>query len=390
MNATVATSASPLLANIPSPPQGVWYIGPIPLRAYALCIIAGIVLAVWISNRRWIARGGREGTVVDVAVWAVPFGLIGGRLYHVATDWYKYFGPDRNPLDALKVWEGGLGIWGAVALGAVGAWIGCRQRGVPLPAFADTVAPGLVLAQAVGRLGNWFNQELYGGPTDVPWGLEIYRRIDPETGLADPIAGVAVDPTPITVVHPTFLYELLWNVGVFLLVLWADRKFRMGHGRVFALYVAGYTAGRVWIEMMRSDEATHILGIRINVFTSVVVLLGAVIYLLVVRGKREDPALLAGKPYPEDIPSTAEPKSNGDSEADETEDSDGDETEGSDGDETGSGESGADEPETKDSDGEAKDIDGETSEPDEDTGSKRDDDKATKSEVDDTDAKTQS
>ncbi|WP_406689186.1 prolipoprotein diacylglyceryl transferase [Saccharopolyspora sp. ID03-671] len=304
-----AASASPFLANIPSPPQGVWYIGPIPLRAYALCIIAGIVLAVWISNRRWIARGGREGTVVDVAVWAVPFGLIGGRLYHVATDWYKYFGPDKNPLDALKVWEGGLGIWGAVALGAVGAWIGCRQRGVPLPAFADTVAPGLVLAQAVGRLGNWFNQELYGGPTTVPWGLEIYRRIDPETGLADPIAGVAVDPTPITVVHPTFLYELVWNVGVFLLVLWADRKFRMGHGRVFALYVAGYTAGRVWIEMMRSDEATHILGIRINVFTSLLVFLAAVIYLLVVRGKREDPALLAGKPYPEDLPSTVEPKS---------------------------------------------------------------------------------
>ncbi|GAB3682499.1 prolipoprotein diacylglyceryl transferase [Saccharopolyspora tripterygii] len=304
-----------MLTNIPSPPQGVWYIGPIPLRAYALCIIAGIVLAVWISSRRWIARGGREGTVVDVAVWAVPFGLIGGRLYHVATDWYKYFGPDKNPLDALKVWEGGLGIWGAVALGAVGAWIGCRQRGVPLPAFADTVAPGLVLAQAVGRLGNWFNQELYGGETTLPWGLEIYRRIDPGTGLADPIAGVAVDPTPITVVHPTFLYELLWNVGVFLLVLWADRKFRMGHGRVFALYVAGYTAGRVWIEMMRSDEATHILGIRINVFTSLLVFIGAVIYLLVVRGKREDPARLAGKPYPEDIPSTTAPKSDDDTES---------------------------------------------------------------------------
>ena len=315
VNAPVVASASPLLTNIPSPPQGVWYIGPIPLRAYALCIIAGIVLAVWISSRRWIARGGREGTVVDVAVWAVPFGLIGGRLYHVATDWYKYFGPDKNPLDALKVWEGGLGIWGAVALGAVGAWIGCRQRGVPLPAFADTVAPGLVLAQAVGRLGNWFNQELYGGETTLPWGLEIYRRIDPDTGLADPIAGVAVDPTPITVVHPTFLYELLWNVGVFLLVLWADRKFRMGHGRVFALYVAGYTAGRVWIEMMRSDEATHVLGIRINVFTSLLVFIGAVIYLLVVRGKREDPARLAGKPYPEDIPSTAAPKSDDDTES---------------------------------------------------------------------------
>ncbi|TDD05587.1 prolipoprotein diacylglyceryl transferase [Saccharopolyspora terrae] len=401
MNATVAASASPLLANIPSPPQGVWYIGPIPLRAYALCIIAGIVLAVWISSRRWIARGGREGTVVDVAVWAVPFGLIGGRLYHVATDWYKYFGPDRNPLDALKVWEGGLGIWGAVALGAVGAWIGCRQRGVPLPAFADTVAPGLVLAQAVGRLGNWFNQELYGGPTNVPWGLEIYRRIDPDTGLADPIAGVAVDPTPITVVHPTFLYELLWNVGVFLLVLWADRKFRMGHGRVFALYVAGYTAGRVWIEMMRSDEATHILGIRINVFTSLVVFLGAVIYLLVVRGKREDPALLAGKPYPDDIPSTTAPGESGgteDSDAesrDRTADGDdpepkrnnGDEPENSDEDES----KNADEAESKGSDGDedaSKETDEVPAEPS--TTSKQDDGEATKSETDTKDAKTQS
>ncbi|MBQ0924732.1 prolipoprotein diacylglyceryl transferase [Saccharopolyspora endophytica] len=408
MNATVAASASPLLANIPSPPQGVWYIGPIPLRAYALCIIAGIVLAVWISSRRWIARGGREGTVVDVAVWAVPFGLIGGRLYHVATDWYKYFGPDRNPLDALKVWEGGLGIWGAVALGAVGAWIGCRQRGVPLPAFADTVAPGLVLAQAVGRLGNWFNQELYGGPTTVPWGLEIYRRIDPDTGLADPIAGVAVDPTPITVVHPTFLYELLWNVGVFLLVLWADRKFRMGHGRVFALYVAGYTAGRVWIEMMRSDEATHILGIRINVFTSLVVFLGAVIYLLVVRGKREDPALLAGKPYPDDIPSTTAPgESSGTEDSDKTEDSDeesrdrtaddddpepkrsngdGDKSENSHEDEPKNADE--DEAESKGSDADTKDSDEEPAEPA--TASKQDDGKATKSETDTKDAKTQS
>ncbi|MEV4731071.1 prolipoprotein diacylglyceryl transferase [Saccharopolyspora sp. NPDC049426] len=395
MNATVAASASPLLANIPSPPQGVWYIGPIPLRAYALCIIAGIVLAVWISSRRWIARGGREGTVVDVAVWAVPFGLIGGRLYHVATDWYKYFGPDRNPLDALKVWEGGLGIWGAVALGAVGAWIGCRQRGVPLPAFADTVAPGLVLAQAVGRLGNWFNQELYGGPTNVPWGLEIYRRIDPDTGLADPIAGVAVDPTPITVVHPTFLYELLWNVGVFLLVLWADRKFRMGHGRVFALYVAGYTAGRVWIEMMRSDEATHILGIRINVFTSLVVFLGAVIYLLVVRGKREDPALLAGKPYPDDIPSTTAPgKSSGtpegsdtDEPEDRTEDPD---AESPDHDDPKPKRSNDDEDKSENSDVEveSKGSDEESAEPD--NASEQDDDKATKSEVDAKDAKTQS
>ena len=175
-------------------------------------------------------------------MYAVPFGLVGGRLYHVATDWQTYFGPEGNPIDALKIWHGGLGIWGAVALGAVGAWIGCRRRGVPLPFFADAVAPGIVTAQAIGRLGNWFNQELYGGPTTLPWGLEIYRRVDPATGISDPLAGVAVDHTPVAVVHPTFLYELLWNLLVAALVVWADRRFRLGHGRAFAVYVAGYTA----------------------------------------------------------------------------------------------------------------------------------------------------
>jgi prolipoprotein diacylglyceryl transferase len=296
----VSASATTFLATIPSPDQGVWHIGPIPIRAYALCIITGIVVAIIWGDKRWVARGGRKGTVTDIAVFAVPFGLVGGRLYHVATDWYKYFGPDRNPWDAFKVWEGGLGIWGAVALGAVGAWIGCRRRGVPLPAFADSVAPGLVLAQAIGRLGNWFNQELYGGSTDLPWGLELYRRVNPASGLDDPIGGVAVNHVPVQVVHPTFLYELVWNVGIALLLVLADRRFRMGHGRVFALYVAGYTAGRLWIEMMRTDEATHVLGIRINVFTSIVIFALAVLYLIVVRGKREDPALLRGKPLPGD------------------------------------------------------------------------------------------
>ncbi len=304
------TAPTAFLAAIPSPDQGVWHLGPIPIRAYALCIIAGIVLAIFWSERRWVARGGRPGTVIDVAVFAVPFGLIGGRLYHVATDWYRYFGPGKNPLDILKIWEGGLGIWGAIALGAVGAWIACRRREVPLTAFADAVAPGIVAAQAIGRLGNWFNQELYGDPTTLPWGLEIYRRVNPGTGLIDPIGGVAVDHTPIAVVHPTFLYELLWDLGVALLVVWADRTFRMGHGRAFALYVAGYTAGRTWIEMMRADDATHILGIRINVFTSLVVFACAVIYLIAVRGRREDPALLRGKPLPgeeEEAPASGEP-----------------------------------------------------------------------------------
>ncbi|WP_214403615.1 prolipoprotein diacylglyceryl transferase [Pseudonocardia lacus] len=285
---STALAASTVLAYLPSPDRGVWYIGPVPIRAYALCIIAGIVIAVVWGERRLVARGGPAGTVTDVAVYAVPFGLVGGRLYHVATDWPKYFGPNGDPVAALKIWEGGLGIWGAIALGAVGAWIGCRRRGVPLPFFADAVAPGIVVAQAVGRLGNYFNQELYGAPTDVPWGLEIYRRVDPATGAPDPLGGVALDHTPIEVVHPTFLYELLLNLLVAAIVVWADRRFRLGHGRAFAIYVAGYTAGRFFIEQMRTDEATRVFGdIRINVVVSAVVFVGAVLYVALVRRPRE-------------------------------------------------------------------------------------------------------
>lgn len=284
---SVSPVASAVLAAIPSPDRGVWFIGPVPIRAYALCIIAGIVVAVVWGERRIVARGGPAGLVTDVAVWAVPFGLIGGRLYHVATDWQTYFGPGRNPLDALKIWEGGLGIWGAIALGAVGAWIGCRRRGVPLPFFADAVAPGIVVAQAIGRLGNYFNQELYGAPTDLPWGLEIYRRVN-EFGQEDPLNGVAVDHVPVEVVHPTFLYELIINLLVAALVVWADRRFRLGHGRAFAVYVAGYTAGRFFIEQMRTDYATRVFGdIRVNVVVSAVVFIGAVLYIALVRKPRE-------------------------------------------------------------------------------------------------------
>jgi prolipoprotein diacylglyceryl transferase len=286
--AAVNHAVAAVLATIPSPDRGVWQLGPIPIRAYALCIIAGIVVAVVWGDRRLVARGGPKGAVVDVAVWAVPFGLVGGRLYHVATDWQTYFGPGGNPIDALKIWQGGLGIWGAIALGGVGAWIGCRRRGIPLPFFADAVAPGIVVAQAIGRLGNYFNQELYGGPTDLPWGLEIYQRVIPGTNTPDALGGVAVDNTPIAIVHPTFLYELLWSLGVAALVVWADRRFRLGHGRAFALYVAGYTAGRFWIELMRTDPATRVFGdIRINVVVSAVVFVGAVAYLFLQRKPRE-------------------------------------------------------------------------------------------------------
>ncbi|MGY2128088.1 prolipoprotein diacylglyceryl transferase [Blastococcus sp. SYSU DS0617] len=261
-----------VLASIPSPSQGVWELGPFPLRAYALCIIAGIVAAAWLTEKRWIARGGAPGDVLDIAVWAVPFGIIGGRIYHVITSPRPYFGEGGDPLRAFAIWEGGLGIWGAIAFGAVGAWIACRRRGIPLPAFGDALAPGLLVAQAIGRLGNWFNQELFGGPTDLPWGLEIDLANRPSEYL------------DVATFHPTFLYELLWNLVAAAVVIWADRRFRLSHGRAFALYVALYCAGRLWIEMLRTDPAETFFGVRLNVFTAIVVGLLAVAYLVWQRG----------------------------------------------------------------------------------------------------------
>ncbi|MBU3705164.1 MAG: prolipoprotein diacylglyceryl transferase [Mycobacterium sp.] len=285
-----------VLAYFPSPAQGVWYLGPVPIRAYALCIIAGIIAALVIGDRRWVARGGERGVIYDIALWAVPFGLIGGRLYHLITDWRTYFGEGgAGPAAALRIWEGGLGIWGAVALGGVGAWIACRRRGIPLPAFGDAVAPGIVLAQAIGRLGNYFNQELYGRETTVPWGMEIFYRRDP-SGMVDvhSLDGVSTGQVA-AVVHPTFLYEMLWNLAVFVLLIWVDRRYRIGHGRLFALYVAAYCVGRFWVELLRDDTATQIAGIRINVFTATFVFIGAVVYILLAPKGREDPATLRGK-----------------------------------------------------------------------------------------------
>lgn len=284
-----------VLAYFPSPPQGVWHVGPLPVRAYALFIIAGIVAALLIGDRRWEARGGQRGVIYDIALWTVPFGLLGGRLYHLATDWRTYWGPGGAGLGAaVRIWDGGLGIWGAVALGGVGAWIGCRRRGIPLPAFGDAIAPGIILAQAIGRLGNYFNQELYGRETTLPWGLEIFYRRDP-SGYIDPhsLDGVSTGQVAL-VVQPTFLYELIWNLLVFVALLYIDRRFTLGHGRLFAVYVAGYCVGRFCVELLRDDTATHIAGIRINSFTSTFVFIGAVVYLMVAPKGREDPETLRG------------------------------------------------------------------------------------------------
>ncbi|WP_222853359.1 prolipoprotein diacylglyceryl transferase [Fodinicola acaciae] len=276
---------SAILASIPSPTQNVWFLGPIPLRAYAIAIIIGIVVAVWLTDRRLKARGGPAGAVTDVALWAVPFGIVGGRLYHVITTPGPYFGPDGHLIDIVKIWNGGLGIWGAVALGALGAWLGCRRIGLPLGVLADAAAPGLVFAQAIGRLGNYFNNELYGGQTSLPWGLVVHQM--------DPATGHAVSTLPGTY-HPTFLYELLWNAGVGLLVIWADKKFRLGHGRAFALYVMAYTVGRFWVEALRIDEAQMFFGLRLNDWTSIVVFIGGLAYFLWQRGPREQLRILDG------------------------------------------------------------------------------------------------
>ena len=287
----------------PSPPRGVWHLGPLPIRAYALFIIVGIIAALVIGDRRWQARGGQRGVIYDIALWAVPFGLVGGRLYHLATDWQTYWGPGgAGFLAALRIWDGGLGIWGAVALGGVGAWIACRRRGIPLPAFGDAIAPGIILAQAIGRLGNYFNQELYGRETTVPWGLEIFYRRDP-SGYIDPhsLDGVSTGQVAY-VVQPTFLYELIWNLLVFVALISVDRRFKLGHGRLFALYVAGYCVGRFGVELMRNDTATQIAGIRINVFTSTFVFIGAVVYIILAPKGREDPASLRGNYVAEEPP----------------------------------------------------------------------------------------
>lgn len=272
-----------MIAVIPSPTAGVLHLGPLPIRGYALCILLGIVVAIWLTDRRLRARGGEPGQVLDISAYAVVLGIIGGRLYHVITTPEPYWGANGHPLDALKIWEGGLGIWGAIALGALGAWIGCRRTGVSFLDFADAAAPGVLIAQGLGRFGNWFNNELYGGPTDLPWGLQIHKW--------DAAAGHAVrdadgNAVVLGTFHPTFLYEALWVWLLAALLIWAGRRWTLAPGQIFGLYVAGYPIGRIVIEKMRTDEAELILGQRLNVWTSILVfLLGAFLWWRFGRAK---------------------------------------------------------------------------------------------------------
>lgn len=269
---------------LPSPSNGVWHLGPIPIRAYGLIIACAILISVYWSARRYQKRGGDPDLFYDVALWAVPAGIVGARVYHVITSPDAYFGQGGKPLMAFAIWNGGLGIWGAVAGGALAAWLVVRHRGQRLGPIADSLAVPLLAAQALGRWGNWFNQELFGAPTTLPWGLRIDNAHLP-SGYASG-----------TLFHPTFLYECLWNLAGVAVLLLIDRQMKVKSGQLFASYIMVYTLGRVWIEMLRIDDAHHFLGLRINVWTSIVVFsLGLMTFIIAGRrsaSTRVDPAEL--------------------------------------------------------------------------------------------------
>ncbi|MFY9633293.1 MAG: prolipoprotein diacylglyceryl transferase [Cellulosimicrobium cellulans] len=272
----------PMEFFIPSPTISALELGPLTIRFYALAILAGIALGAWLTARRLRARGGTTDEALNVVAWAVPFGIVGGRLYHVITDNQLYFGPGKDPWGALRIWEGGLGIWGAVALGLVGAAIGARRSGVPFAAFVDAAAPGLLLAQALGRWGNWFNNELYGQATDLPWKLQIHA-MDPATGSA--ITNSEGIPQVLGFFHPTFLYESLWCLAAAVLLMFLDRKYALGAGSVFALYIALYTAGRFVFELIRSDYANIILGLRVNTWVAALLFIGGLVLFQILRSR---------------------------------------------------------------------------------------------------------
>lgn len=259
--------------SLPSPSSSILELGPLAIRYYALAIILGVVVAVMVGSRRAQAMGAPKSLVSDVAVLAVPFGVIGGRVYHVITTPEPYFGSNGDPISALYIWEGGLGIWGAISLGAVGALIAFRylqrknELTISFAQFADAIAPGILLAQGIGRFGNWFNQELFGRPTELPWGLEIEARYRP-MGFSQ-----------FETFHPTFLYEALWVVVVALLLIRLTPRLAPFPGRIFAAYVALYSLGRLFIEQLRIDTANEILGLRLNTFTSIAaIVIAAIVY----------------------------------------------------------------------------------------------------------------
>ena len=268
-------------AFLPSPSRAVWHLGPVPVRAYAICIVLGVLIALLVADRRYRRIGGRAGLILDVATLAVPFGLIGARAYSVITNYQLYVGHRHDWTDILRIWDGGIGIPGAIAAGALGAWIACRRAGVAFAPVAGAAAPGLAFGQAVGRWGNWFGQQLYGRPTTLPWGVEIApeQRVRGYENFAT--------------FQPAFLYESIWDVLVGLLVIYAVRRFLLTGDRAFALYAGAYAIGGFLTQSLRIDPSHHVLGLRVNQLVMAVVFAAAVAYLYLTRRKRGPDSVVA-------------------------------------------------------------------------------------------------
>ena len=268
-----------MILSIPSPSISSFQLGPVTIHLYALCLISGIAAAWVLGVRRWRARGGSDETFETVLLWAIPLGILGARFYHVMTHLGDYFAPGATQ-HWWAIWEGGIAIYGAIGFGALTAWIVSRQQRIVFAALADSLAPAIALGQAMGRFGNWFNQELYGQPTDLPWGLQI----DP----AHRAPGFEQSPPS----HPTFAYESLWNLVVMGVLLWADRRFRLGRGKVFALYVALYGFGRIFTEHIRLDYSYDVFGpIRFNeAVAALICLIGVTLFVWLTKYRpgRED------------------------------------------------------------------------------------------------------
>ena len=275
-----------MLASIPSPPDNGLHVGPLFFHAYGLAYVVAVSAAVVITSKRWERQGGERDLVLEVALWAFPAGLIGGRLYFLATSWSEvpdhWWGP-------LAVWQGGLGIWGGIAAGTLAGLVVLRRRGADIPSFLDAAAPALLVAQAIGRIGNYFNQELFGGPTSLPWAIQI----DP----AHRPAGYEQYAT----FHPTFLYELIWNLGLAGALVWLGHHRRIRAPGLFALYIAGYSLGRIAEELLRVDPAHHIFGLRLNLYVATLLFIAGVAWFAHLQGwrpgrrcTRHGAALLAG------------------------------------------------------------------------------------------------
>jgi prolipoprotein diacylglyceryl transferase len=249
-----------LLAYIPSPSSGVVHLGPLTIHLYGVTLLVAILLCVWMTSVRWRRLGGETDLVIRVAVWGVVFGIVGARLYHDITSWNEV--PTPKWKGVFEVWEGGLGIWGGVLFGVIAGAVVVRRAGVSVAQFMDVTAPGLLLAQGIGRIGNWWNQELYGKPTTLPWGLEINTSHR---------AGIPAADLTAKAYQPTFLYELLWDLAGVLLLLWLARRYRFRPPALFALYVSYYCFGRFFEELLRIDPSHHFLGLRLNAWVSIVV-----------------------------------------------------------------------------------------------------------------------